>query len=1143
MRRTAFPRRAVVLVLFGLVLATAATVTPILLRADAPVTASAPAADRLAGLPVSFEPVGDGAFVSRGPGYSLSLTAAEAVVGVRDGAFRLRPAGPTANPAAALVGDEPLAGTVTRLAGDDPTRWSAGLSTFARVEAQQVWPGVDMVWHGNQRRLEYDMVVAPGIDPAVVALDVEGVRSLDLGPDGDLALDLGATTARLARPVVYQDAAGGRRQVPGEFTLLGPSRIGFRIGAYDPTLPLVIDPTLVTSTFLGGIGSDSGYAVAVDPQGNTYVTGSTESTDFPTSSPFIPTLSNAGAGATSDVFVSKISPDGGRLIWSTYLGGSGRDTGYAVAVANDGSVYVGGVTESANFPQAKPTQTAYGGGVSDAFVAKIAANGTGVEWSTFVGGAQTDRGRGLAIDAGGNAYLTGSTSSADFPAVSPQQPGPFTPDDLDAFLVKVPAGGGGLAFATRLGGGGADHGLAVAVDGQGSAYVTGDTLSPAFPTVRPLQPASGASAGGAAATFPDAFVSKYNPAGSALVYSTFLGGADVDQGTAIAVDASGAAYVTGNTNSSNFPTAGPLQAVKGNDHDAFVTKVDPSGAALVYSTFFGGSGADGANAIAVDRAGAAHVAGTTASANWPTTKPVQGTKGGGNDAFVLKLDTTGRGPLFSSFVGGGDADAGMGVAVDGQGVLHLLGITSSSDFASVKPIQGARQAGGDAFVATVNPVDVAAPADTPVAAPATSSSSSGHDRRVRTLFALTMALLLAAVLQTVYLRRRAPATVAPRAKPAPLPSAAPGLKVLETGVAGAKKSGATVKAPMAPRSARAPKARGGPKGGPAQKGGGPQKKGAAATPSDRPEPEVDPAPATSVSEAVEVADDGGPPTVVTPPPPRVKPQGPAIAQLLAEDLWGEDLPPVSLAPPSQEKEGRSPEDRTGADAGPPAETGTPATPEPEVEWAPFDTGSMPAVSPHDPADPPAAIPPVPAEELSFWDLFPEDLPPVRATPFPAEDLLADHLALPEGPDSAVGRLVGPAPEQEPGAQSDVAPEAPLQPERPAVPEHPPHHPEAEIVIAELLDGPVPTGLRPSAESPWAPQPDDDFFIDDLLADPGRTSTPGVRTDADLAPEDDADLTAAPQGRSKDEQTRIAADRARRRRSRRGGARRNPPESG
>ena len=1168
MRRTASSRRAVVLVLIGLVLATATIATTSLLGGpNPPVPTAAPARDVLAALPVVFEPTGDGGFASRGAGYSLALTAAEAVVAVGDGAFRLRPSGPTANPRARLVAGEPLAGTVTHLTGDDPTRWSAGLATFARVEAQQVWPGVDMVWHGDQRRLEHDMVVAPGVDPAVVALDIDGATSLDLEPGGDLVLHLGTGsgtgTARLARPVVYQDVAGHRRQVPGEFVLLGPSRIGFRIGAYDATLPLVIDPTLVTSTVLGGLGSDIGYAVAVDLQGNTYVTGATESADFPTTAAFQPGLTGSGGGATSDVFVSKLNPDGSRLLWSTYLGGRGRDTGYAVAVGPDGAVYVGGVTESPDFPQTRPAQSAYGGGASDAFMAKIAANGSSVEWSTVVGGTNTDRGRGVAVDTAGNAYLTGSTASTDFPAVAPQQPGPFAPDDQDAFLVKVPSAGGGVAFATRLGGGNADRGLAVAVDGQGSAYVTGDTVSPGFPTVRPLQPALGGGAGGPAGSFSDAFVAKYNPAGSALVYSTFLGGGEVDQATAIAVDASGAAFVAGNTNSPNFPTVGPVQASKGIEADAFVTKVDPAGAALVYSTYFGGSGADGANAIAIDRAGAALVAGTTGSENWRTVKPVQEAKGAGDDGFVLKLDSTGRGPLFSSFLGGGEAEAAMGVAVDAQGLIRVLGMTSSADFPSVKPLPGIRPAAaGDAFVAAINPVDAAAPAGNPQAAPAaSSSSSSGHDRRVRMLFGLTMALLLAAILQTAYLRRRAPATAgARRSKPVPVPSPSPGLKVLDTAGSPAKKPGATAKAPMAPRSTRSPKTRGGPKGGPGQKATGPQKKGAARQPPVRPEPVVDPLPAPSpadAAEAVRVIDDGGPPTVAT-PLPKAKPQEPAIAQFLEEDLWAADQPPAPAAAPRQEnrrplEEDRDAEESADAEASPAA---------PEPQWAPFDTGSTPAVAPRDVAEPPAAaIPPVPAEELSFWDLFPEDLPPARATAFPTEDLLAGPLALPEGPESAVERLLGTPADPETAAEDvragdvgagDLA-EGPPGPERPPLP------PEAEIVIAELLEGPAPTGFRPSAESPWAPQPaEPDFRIDDLLSAPkgatsgpaapnGATSDPaapsGATSDpADRSePPDEGDLASAAQGRSTEEQARIAADRARRRRSRRGG--RRPPPAG
>ncbi|MDQ3895662.1 MAG: SBBP repeat-containing protein, partial [Actinomycetota bacterium] len=465
-RRPAGSPPVVVLALLGLAVTTALAATSNLTPRPA-----APTAPVLAALPVSFEPVGDAGFVARGPGYSLALSPSEAVVGVRGGTFRLRPAGPTANPAAPLIAGDPLGATVTRLAGDDPSQWTSGVKTYASVDVRQVWPGVDMVWHGDQGRLRHDMIVAPGVDPAVVAFDVDGAASLTVDPAGDLMVDLGGTAARLARPVLYQDVDGHRREVPGAFRLLGAARIGFEVGGYDGSRPLVIDPTLVTSTLLGGGGNDAGYAVAVDAQGNTYVTGSTESTDFPSEAALQGGLANAGGGPTSDVFVSKLSPDGSRLVWSTYLGGRGRDIGYAVAVGADGGVYVTGVTESDDFPRARAAQDRYGGGPSDAFAVKLAPTGTALEWSTFVGGSQTDRARGLAVDAAGTVYITGSTNSVDFPAVTPYQPGPFRPDDLDAFLVKIPSAGGQLSYATRLGGSNDDRALAVAVDAQGNAYL------------------------------------------------------------------------------------------------------------------------------------------------------------------------------------------------------------------------------------------------------------------------------------------------------------------------------------------------------------------------------------------------------------------------------------------------------------------------------------------------------------------------------------------------------------------------------------------------------------------------------------------------------------------------------------------------
>ncbi|MDQ2826774.1 MAG: SBBP repeat-containing protein, partial [Actinomycetota bacterium] len=729
----------------------AATVTSS--RPSAPAASRADGGNVLAALPLAFVPAGPDGFVSHGPGYSVTLSSADATLAVDGGSFRLRPAGAGADLHAPLVGRDPLPGTVTRLHGDDPAAWNAALPTYGAVLVPQVWPGVDMVWHGDQRRLEHDMVVAPGADPAAVALDVDGARSLAVDAGGNLTIDLGATTALMARPVLYQEAPGGRRSVSGSFKLLGPTRIGFRVGAYDRGLPLVIDPTLLTSTVLGGAGADNGYGIATDREGNTYVVGSTESADFPTGTAFQPklALSSAVGGSTSDVFVSKINPAGTALLWSTYLGGGGRDTGYAVAVGPDGAVYVTGVTESPDFPLAKAAQGRYGGGPSDAFVSRIAPNGTSLDWSTFVGGSQTDRARGLAVDPSGAVYITGSTSSVDFPAVSAQQGGSFRPDDVDAFVVKIPAAGAPLAYATRLGGSNDDHGLAIAVDAQGSAYVTGDTLSPGFPTVRPLQAGAGGSASGVAGSFPDAFVAKYSPTGSALVYSTFLGGSDFDQGTAIAVDAAGAAYVTGNTNSPNFPTVAAVQPRKDADTDVFVAKLDPPGAALLYSTYYGGTGADGGNGIAVDASGGAVVVGTTGSTNWPTSRALQPAKGGGSDAFVLKLNPAGISVLFSTFVGGRDEDQGMGVALDGQGTVHLLGITASNDFPSVKPLQPGRVAtAGDAFVSSLSLTDASAP----VAATPVPLISSGHDRRVRALGILTLVLLLFAVAQTVYLRLR-----------------------------------------------------------------------------------------------------------------------------------------------------------------------------------------------------------------------------------------------------------------------------------------------------------------------------------------------------------------------------------------------------
>ena len=435
------------------------------------------------------------------------------------------------------------------------------------------------------------------------------------------------------KPLVYQQVDGVRQEIAGAYMLNGRHQVSFEVAAYDANKPLTIDPVLAYSTYLGGSGTDQGSAITVDASGNAYVTGSTDSTGFPTASPF--QASNSGE---FDAFVTKLNAAGSALVYSTYVGGSTDDFGNGIAVDASGNAYVTGSTDSTDFPTASPIQAAHGGEF-DAFVTKLNAAGNALVYSTYLGGTGRELGIDIAVDAASNAYVTGDTSSIDFPTASPFQPnkaGGFN----DAFVTKLNAAGSGLVYSTYLGGGSHpfgsanDSGLDIAVDTSGNAYVTGGTESTDFPTVNPIQAAN--------ACFDDAFVTKLNAAGNALVYSTYLGGsADLrDRGSDIAVDASGNAYVTGSAGSTDFPTASPIQPNKsgGGLVDAFVTKLNAAGSALAYSTYLGGSGLfETGNSIAVDTSGNAYVTGFTESTDFPTASPFQSINAGDRDAFIAKI--------------------------------------------------------------------------------------------------------------------------------------------------------------------------------------------------------------------------------------------------------------------------------------------------------------------------------------------------------------------------------------------------------------------------------------------------------------------------------------------------------------------------
>jgi len=675
-------------------------------------------------------------FLARGPGYSLFLTPAEAVLSLRASAPRKRSAAEraatgkrveadeTAQPVAVvrmrlvgankqpqLAGLDPLPGTSNYFIGSDPARWQRDVPNYARVKYASVYPGIDLVYYGNQRQLEYDLVVAPGADPRRIALGFEGVRELSIDPEGNLVLQTSQGAIAQHKPIIYQDIGGKRQAVDGRYVLGAKHRVGFQVAGYDTTRPLVIDPVLSYSTYLGGNGNDIGYAIAVDSAGSAYVTGLTQSTNFPgaSASPIQP------ISLGSDAFVTKLNAAGSALVYSTYLGGSNGDTGYAIAVDSLGNAYVTGETDSGTqtpttipFPTAGAFQVSYKGG-GDAFITKINAAGNALVYSTYLGGSGNERGYGIAVDSSFNAYVTGHTSTnqgdvpgpGDFPTAVPFQAQNGSPlGNFDAFVTKINPAGSALVYSTFLGGNFSEfstYGGAIAVDSNGNAYVGGTTASTNFPeaSTSTIQPTYG---GGTK----DGFVVKFNAAGSALLYSTYLGGNNFyDEVNGIAIDSARNAYVVGYTDALDFPTALPLQATKnGFGNDAFVSKINATGSALVYSTYLGGSNGDIALAVAVDSGGNANVSGWTASSNFPTVAPFQASAGSG-DAFISKFNAVGSALLRSTYLGGSTgSEIGYGIALDSLGNAYVTGQTSSTNFPTAGPIQAAFGGGGaDAFVA------------------------------------------------------------------------------------------------------------------------------------------------------------------------------------------------------------------------------------------------------------------------------------------------------------------------------------------------------------------------------------------------------------------------------------------------------------
>ena len=523
---------------------------------------------------------------------------------------------------------------------------------------------------------------------------------VDLG--GDLVLRTALGDVRQQKPRVFQDIGGKQVEVGARYSIVAGNRVSFELAGYDKKRELRIDPVvLVYSTYLGGSSSETPYGIAVDGVGSAYVTGTTSSANFPTQSAYQATSHG------SDAFVTKLTPSGDALVYSTYLSGSGGSGGVGIAEDALVSAYVTGWTTSKNFPTQSSYQATHQGGNYDSFVTKLTSAGNALTYSSYLGGGGEDVGQGITVDALGSAYVTGWTTSTNFPTQSAYQAtyqGGTTRYGGDAFVRKLTQAGNALVYSTYLGGSSQDRGFGIAVDGFGSAYVTGTTFSTDFPTQSPFQTKSPGR------DVEDTFVTKLTPVGDGLVYSTCLGGNVSTLGQGIAVDGGGSAYITGVTYSTNFPTQSAYQATfQGGGSDAFVTKLTPTGNALVYSTYLGGSGSDGGVGIAVDALGSAYLTGFTQSEDFPTQSAYQAKRqGGGGDAFVTKLTPAGNALVYSTYLGGSGftiGGNGSGIAVDRAGSAYVTGYTNSTDFPTKLPYQASNQGYVDAFVTKLPPLD------------------------------------------------------------------------------------------------------------------------------------------------------------------------------------------------------------------------------------------------------------------------------------------------------------------------------------------------------------------------------------------------------------------------------------------------------
>ncbi|MDW8134296.1 MAG: SBBP repeat-containing protein [Bacteroidia bacterium] len=588
------------------------------------------------------------------------------------------------------------AGYYNYFIGNDPSKYATYVGLYKEVLVKEAYPGIALRYYVDKGRLRYDYLVSPGADPHNIRFRIRGADRVEIRGQ-KLVFLTRFGEAELCELRAYQ----GARVVPAQFVKEG-EYYRIALGDYDPHQTLIIDP-LLYSTYIGGTGNDAGRDVAVDADGHAYVTGSTSSMDYDTK-PGAFQLANEGL---RDIFVTKLSPDGTDLVYSTYIGGTSDEAASAIAIDGNGQAYVTGGTFSNNYPIKSGAFQATKSGGMDAFVTKLNSTGTDLVYSTYLGGSDYDQAWDIAVDVSGQAYVTGSTSSSDYDT----KPGAYQINKQgsgDAFVTKLNSTGSDLVYSTYIGGNGEDQGLGIAIDAAGNAYVTGYTLSSDYDTKPGAYQANKEG-------LSDVFVTKVNPTGSDLIYSTYIGGNGEDAGTGITIDRNGNAYVVGYTSSSDYDvTSSAFQRSNDGGRDAFVTKLDPMGGGLAYSTYVGGSADELGRGIAVDASGHAYITGVTSSNDYDvSTGAFQSTRGGRSDVFVTKLTPTGDNIVYSTYLGGSVDDEGWGIQVDGNGHVYVVGETNSSNYDVTSNVFQSTFSGGncgnydcpDVFVTKLNPVN------------------------------------------------------------------------------------------------------------------------------------------------------------------------------------------------------------------------------------------------------------------------------------------------------------------------------------------------------------------------------------------------------------------------------------------------------